>query len=603
MMATKLFMLLAHVLSGFCSFALMRQLGMTRLWAFFGGLVFVGSFAHLHQILYRGTIPQALCFAFLPLAVLFLHRVMTSQGHLNYAWIGLSLSSAALLVNYLPFGIVAGFFMALFAIGLLLSDVARWTRLVPVMSASAMALVLAAFVVLPVVVASDANANLSASHLWRFGLPTADYLNHLLIWRAWRNFTPDSSAYLGITTVILALLGLYGAWRDPHSVADRRTLLLIFALLILSVFTWAEFVRNIIFVLSFASVLAGFGAGFVLNRSPRIRSGPAILLALLLLDLGSTAVQPLGRTDLTAIEEAGYFLAGQRPPTRTLVGNIENGRFIPQDSNGQTLLQLYPAEFVTGVDYGLVPHAHVFGDLAGSLVEADFDTHHELQQNTREFLCLLRVGQIVAIRKTEMGLPDSMKSTEVDGPLGRVVKTHCSYQVIFSTALSSAGDRAVTFSSRGDAEELQRLRSFLADALSQMDFDPRIGTASHILVRGTADGAPAPAEAKPPHVEDYAVSSGAINICLSAASDGYVRLSHPWYPRLRVTRNGRLIEPLRDFMDFIVIPVVAGESSITILPMAEPAQIVGNRISLAALFALIGLAVFLGCKRFLPSRR
>src|SRR6266481_921378 len=358
-MATKLFMLLAHVLSGFCSFALMRQLGMTRLWAFFGGLFFVGSFAHLHQVLYRGTIPQALCFAFLPLALLFLHRVMTSQGHLNYAWIGLSFSSAALLINYLPFGIAAGFFMALFAIGLLLSGVARWARLVPVMSASAMAVVLAAFVVLPVAVASYANASLSAGHLWHFGLPTADYLNHLVIWRAWRNFAPDSAAYLGITTIILALLGLYRAWRDPDSAADRRTLLLIFALLILSVFTRGEKVRNIIFVLCFVSVLAAFGAGFVLHRSSRIRSAPAILLALLLLDLGSTAVQPLARTDLTSIEKAGYFLAGQRPPTRTLVGNIEDGRFVPADSEGQTLLQLYPAEFVTGIDLGLVPHAHV----------------------------------------------------------------------------------------------------------------------------------------------------------------------------------------------------------------------------------------------------
>jgi hypothetical protein len=49
--------------------------------------------------------------------------------------------------------------------------------------------------------------------------------------------------------------------------------------------------------------------------------------------------------------------------------------------------------------------------------------------------------------------------------------------------------------------------------------------------------------------------------------------------------------------------VVEGENRIAILPTAEPAQIAGNRISLTALFAVIGLAVFLGHERFRPSRR
>jgi len=594
-LATKLFLFGTHVASGLTAFALARTLWGSRTAAFVTGLGYAGSFAHLHLILYRGTVPQALSVAVLPLALLFLHRVLVGRGHITPAWLGLILAAGLLLANYLPFGVAAGLFLGLYALAFLATGGAAWRRLGPLVSAGLAACALAGFVLVPALLASSGNDKLSGERLLYFGLPSVSYLDHLLMWRAWRtNFGHDSSAYLGLVLVVLAVFGVWSALRNRVYVGLRRPAVILAGLLVLSLFLRGDYLRIAVFSLFFAATLAGLGAAVLLRQLGHRRWVPAIVIGLLLLDLGSTSIQPLGRADLGAIDQAARYLAAQRPPTRTLEGGVKAGRFVAMRGEGAGVLQLYPAEFVVGGYSQLAGPASVYGELAGRLVESDLAEQGALQEDTRTLLCLLRVSRIVAVDRTTMGMPTAIRGTEPEGPLGLVLRPACSYQVVFAPALAAIGDRGLTPILPDEAEApafsetLRQPRAVLKRIATAMELDAGAGLAARIPVRALAGSVESPAPiGQPPTVDQYDVTLDTVRVSLSSANPGFVRLSHAWYPNLQATINGETVAILPDAMGFVVVPISAGLSRIELQPGREPGAAAGWGVSAAATLLLL----------------
>ena len=588
-LATKIFLLLVHIGSGCAAYALAREYGLRRGSAWFSGLIYAGSFAHLHLILYRGTVPNALSIAILPLAFLFLHQCLTRDRPGLGATFGLAVMSASLLMNYAPFGVAAGLFMVIYVAGMLLSETARWQRLPQLVGAAVAAVALSAWVLMPAMLASRENAAIALDHVLYLGLPSAEVLNHLFVWRAWRtNYGHDSSAYLGVIAVALAGFGLWHSvqWARIKMPSGQRRLAWLMVLLgLISLVLHGDFLRGIIFTLLFLAILAGIGAEAVLARFAAYRSAPALLAGLLLLDLGPTAVQPLARTDLSQIDAAGAYLAQPAQVGRTLEGTVDNGRFEATTGGGADLLQLYPAEFVVGGYLQLAGPAQNFAELAAELVGDDLRSRKELSSEALGLLCQLRVRRVVAVNRASMGLPSDIPARE-DGPLGRVIAPACPYDVVFSASTAAVGHQAF------DAHAV------LETASARMHLDLASGVADCLLVSDpiqVAVNGRAHADARPVVgrfvVSRYQVTPDRVHVALVSDRPGFVRLPQGWYRQQVVSVNGNPRQTFPDVMGLIVVPVAAGSSVIEVSPGVTPGQAVGRALSLATALALAAVFV------------
>ena len=590
--ALRCFLLVAHVSSGLAGYALAREFKLGRLGACFAAIVYAGAFAHLHLILYRGAIPQALSAAIFPLALLFTHRIAAGPRAAIWGgnWIALSLVTGELLANYTPLAIVGGAHMAALALLALRWDSAP-ARLSALAAAAVAAAMLAAFVLIPAADAGSEVLPLSLGSLLTLSVPTAAYLDHLLVWRAWRTDFPGGAAYLGVVAVG------FGCFQIATAFRERRTLTLA-GLLALSLVLSGLHVRDVTFTLAYVALLAGLGEQAVLRRFGSARRGvaasaPAIVLLLFLLDLGSTAVQPVGRTDKGWLIAAGSFLAQQVPSTRTLPMEVRDGRIVA--SAGPSLLDWQPAEFVASGHVEMATRAWIYAEEAGYMVESDLAAAPpHLQPATRELLCLLRVGRIVGVGRTAMGLPASVPDTMPDGPLGRVLAPQCASPVVFAPQLESSTEppfpAMLDYRPRYGATVLPRFRDHLDRVVGEMAFDPASGQAARILVPNlpaTARSTPVTQDERPSvEIASYVVGPARIDLTLSVNSDGYLRLSHAWDRRLVVRRNGTVVATWRDVTGCIVVAVKAGRTSLSIEPGSPGAEFIGLAVTAASLMAL-----------------
>jgi hypothetical protein len=583
-----------YLLSAAAVFALARQLRFSTIGALITAMAYAGSFAHLHLLLYRGAVPQATSMVFLPLVFLFLRRLLADRhGSAPWNWCGLSLSAAGLAANYTPLAIVACVYLGLFAIGTCVTARPRLSRWGALLGAGVMAAILAAFVLLPAISTQSAVRPLHIGEWVFLEWPTLDYFDHLLVWRSWRTDQEGGAAYLGLT--IVGLAG-YALWRSIRHLLSRDATpgslaaLGLGVLLVASLFVRGMHVRDIAFTLLFVSLLAGIGAAELLRSGRLGRSGPAILVAAVMLDLGSTAIQPIGRSDKGYVDAAGAYLEQQTPPVRTIEAGVEGDRL---STGGPGILSWYGAEAVGAGHAELATRAWIFGDIVEALVSRELNSSGHLPERTKSLLCLLRIGRVVADDRTRMGLPSSITSAETEGPLGRVVKIDCHYQVIFAPSLTGmAGpkfDATLKYHSDRSTPLLPDFWAFYERFLAVMRLNPATGIAATIPVIGhfvspdTSLGDVDPTIV----VKALIVSSSQVKLNVAVSSPGFLRLSQAAHPALRVYRNGSAVTSYEDPMGFIVVPVVAGENHIEVIPETLPVQRFGNIVSLSGLIGML----------------
>ena len=95
-------------------------------------------------------------------------------------------------------------------------------------------------------------------------------------------------------------------------------------------------------------------------------------------------------------------------------------------------------------------------------------------------------------------------------------------------------------------------------------------------------------------LDAYTVEPGRVRLTVTADRAGLLRLAHPIYPTVSVTRNGAPVAAVGDVFSLIVLPIEAGRNDIEVT--ASPSVL--RRVCLAITGVMVvGLLVLLGFRR------
>jgi hypothetical protein len=574
---TKAVLFLLHIAAGLGFYGLMRALGRTPGAAFIAALAYTGAFAHIHTLLYRGEFPQALVLAFLPLLFWSAERLMAAPRIGGGAWLGLSATLAAFLYAHQTTALYAGLYLTLFVLmrgGLRGAFAALATAVIA-------ALVLALPAYLPIMV--EQRGVVMGSGLWwpHLAWPGLAYFDDLLIWRDFAtSHGAVSAAYVGISTVLLALVAIFG------SGAQRpRSFWFTLIALPLSVVVKGSFVRDIMVTLFLLAWLASFGAEHLLARW-RWRHAPALIVLLLLLDLGPTAIQPQARTDKAYLDAAGAYLEGEAPSQRVASMFVEDGGLVPDIGPSATPIFFHAVPGLHGPHNSGATIAHNYLGAIGARAASDLNRDGRLSPGSETLLRWLDVHRIIGVGRLAMGLPNRVADATVEGPLGRTL-------VLRDAAPVRAAGRLVE---RDPDPGLDRPMIWLEDVEARSDqvqaldrfLDKVLEVGDAIPVRGPVSGGLA-AGGPPPRVSiiDYKLAWNRTHLLLDSDAAGFIQLAHAWYPWLSVRVNGTSATPLQGSFDLLVLPIAAGRSDIEVSLGLTPVRKACMAVALAAMVAVV----------------
>jgi hypothetical protein len=604
---TKLVLFGLFVLGGFAFYRLCRDLGLSRAASLLGAVAYSGSFAHLHVVLIKGNLPQAIVLAALPLALLFMDRVGRDSRLFSPSWAGLAIGLAALVWNHQPTALIAGLFLAVFALGGFLGGRYRWARLVPLATAALAGAVLSLAAVIPILAERKYVAIHEDPALVFWVRPDLDLVKKLLAWSFTRTGTGFSNAaYLGLSVVALVLAGVLRLRRRDRSGLGALTLTTL-ACGLLSLILRGQHVREILFILFFASLAAALGADFLLAGRREAGHLPALAFALVLVDLSSTSVQPLARADKDYLDEAGSYLAETSPTGRVLlVSNWDDGLEASVGMNSSPLFYSKVPDLV-GPHPMTATRAHNYLAVVIKAAERDLKERGELSLFSRQMLSMFHASYLVADSGRGMGFPPEITAARKEGPLGRAIVLPRATPVVFSPRL------AVLLPPQGVE------KPFFEDSHFHQKSDPRIPRAESVVRQvhrilawdeasrfaaalpvleippGTRAASPGPERWKA-GLLSYRMDMQTASLVIHSERPGWIQMSHPWHPSLRITRNGEAVEPLRASIGLMVFPLEAGLNRYEIVAERSRLRVAMGWISFAG---LLGVAL-LG---FLPKGR
>jgi hypothetical protein len=599
--ATKLLLLALFGAGGFAFYRLCRDFGLSRAASLLGAIAYSGSFAHMHVVFIKGNLPQAVVLAAFPLALLFLDRVGRDTRPVSPSWAGLAVCLAALVWNHQPTALIAGLFLTAFTLGGLLGGRYRRARIVPLATAALAGAVLSLPVVIPILAEREHVAIRDDPTLVFWFRPGLDLARKLLVWNFVRTGTGFSNAaYLGLSVVALAFAGLPLLRRSDWS--GRRTLgLTTLACGLLSLTLRGDHVREILFILFFVALAAALGADCLLSGRREAGHLPALAFALVLADLSSTSVQPLARTDKGYLDAAAAYLTRTAPYGRVLL--VANWDDELEASVGMSSTPLF---------YGKVPdlvgphpmtatRAHNYLAVVIKAAERDLEERGELSLFPRQMLSMFHTSYLVADDGRGMGFPPEVTAAREEGPLGRAIALPHATPVVFSSRLAvllppQGGEKPFFedshFHEKSDPR-IPTVEAFVRQVHRIMAWDEASRFAAVLPVREIPAGTPAPPAGPERFKADllsYRMDMQTASLAVRSERPGWVQVSHPWHPSLRITRNGRAVEPLRGSIGLMVLPLAAGLNRYEIVAERSRLRVGMGWISFTALLgvALLG---------------
>lgn len=603
----KIILFTAHLASGWLFYALLRRFDLPRPAAMVGAFAFTGAFAHLSLFIYQGAFPQALTMLFLVLLFYEAEGVMRRPPARRLDLILFALATAGLIMNHQPHAIFAALYLALFGVASVV--LGRWhlSEARCLLGAGIAGVAISTVAVLPIVAEADWVMIEPDGALFRFRLPSPQRLSHLLIWN--NRVTPggtDYWAYLGATVAVLALIGGWTGLCAHLGDERRRVALAALPCLAMCFVVYNPVVRDVMFLLFFVGIFAALGMERIAAVHKLGGRLPAIAFLLVLLDLGSTAIQPVSRNDKQFMIEAGAYLEQVAPQQRIAeIGVAQDGSFkIDIGPDSSTLSYYSTVQRVAGHHDMAATRVHNYAVTILKMAERNLRAHGSLGNASKTLLAMLNVGLIVCANPTAMGCPARFADGSADGRLGRVVRLREATPVLFSRRLVALtpppgiekpmfADGAYETSAQNPrvAKTVAYLKTFLnAAKISMAD-----RMAAALPVRAVPVRSIAAAEAAGDDVATgwharlrrYAVSLSSISMTIEADGPGFVQLAHPFFPALSITSNGRHVQPMEGAVDLIVLPLATGRNAIEIRPGTTPIRVASAGVSGAAL--ILGL--------------
>jgi hypothetical protein len=608
--ALKIFLFTSHIAAAWLFFAFMRRLDFRPVPAMIAAAGFSGCFAHLHLLLYRGVVPQALTIVGLVLLFYAAEGVMTRRGRMWANWLMVALATGGLIVNHQPHALFAAAYLALFGAVSLLLGRWQWSRLPALVLAALCGVAISAIAVLPVLVESDWVMIEPGDAYFLWHIPTLPRLGHLLLWRDTRTtWGFDYWAYLGITLVLLAIIG---GWKSLSGGMGRTRLNLALATcvcLAVSLFLYNPVVRDILFLFFMLAILVGLGCER-LEQNNRW-AGRALLAAtaLVFIDIGSTSIQPVARNDKGFAIEAGRVLERHAPNERMIEMDL--------DANGEPSVDVGPdggpvyydaaIQRIAGNHNMAATHVHNYILAAEKFAETDLRRDHRLAPETRRMLELLNVTRILCQSPIASGCPATFDGTTAEDGLGKTLKLD-GFPVLFSRKLVELPPEATLekpmlwpwdFDMPSSAARIGQIDHFLrlfVDA-ERPQPDTRMGAAIAVRSRsGFSDQLPADLDWKP-IVASYQVGLQSVDIRIESNAAGYAQISHPWFPATEVLIDGRSVVPIQGAIDLLVVPVHPGQNHIEIRAGTTPIRRISGWISLAGLLVAAVATIYLWLER------
>ena len=607
----KIFLLAAKIGAGFAFYKLLGRLHLSAAAAFAGAIGLVGSFAYVHLFLYRGVYPEALIIAFIPILFYAAEGLMTSARPRARDWALFAATTACMIVTHQPHALFAAYYLAIFGLVSLVTK--RWhlRGMLALVTAGTTGVITSMVAVIPILAQSSWVMIAPGSAFLRFRLPTATRLMHLVVWRDTLTTSgSDYWAYLGLALLGIACLGAWAAVSGRLGPDHRRLALAALACLPLTLVTWNPVVRDVMFILFFVAILGGLGVQWLLVRKPLRGYAHTLAIAALLLDTGSTAVQPVARLDKGFLLQAGRYIAHIDPQRRIMEIPLHpDGRVGVSIGPNATPMSFYAdVQRIAGTHNMAATLVHNYVGSIAMLARHDLRTRKRLSTPTTQLLAMLNVGEAVCWSALRMGCPSDLAPVP-DGPLGGVLPVAGPSPVLFSRRLlrldpSPGLDKPMLWPAafgRGvDDPQVTAIKQLLSRFL-EITAPAKDHRASALAVRVLPSS-----WVTTPHADEagwqtrlvsYHVGLQRVELHVQTNHNCYVQLAFPWYPGTKVTVNGRRTVPLEGAISLMVVRLPAGDDRIVLSPFVTPAELIAAAVSVFGLLLLAGGAVYLRVRR------
>jgi hypothetical protein len=429
----------------------------------------------------------------------------------------------------------------------------------------------------------------------------------LLVWHNTRSvWIADYWTYLGISVVALAAFGAIAGLGGRLGPRLRQVALAALPCLVLCLFLWNAIVRDIMFLLLFLCVFAALGMERLGAFAPR---ASVVALLIIVVDLSSTSILPVTRTDKQFMLDAAAYLERTAPGERVLELAVQRDGSLAIDVGPDSLPFSYGSAIqrVAGSHDMAATRAINYALAAAVQAQADLRRDGRLSPPVQSLLAVLNVSRIICYRSTSMGCPDAFADASVEGPLGRVVHIKGAAPGLFAPGLAllvppaGADKPMVKFDATPPDPRVTRMDDCLATYLKIAGIGPDAAMASAIPVRTLPAGEPqagaAVASGWQPRITGYTVGLARVDMTVESDRSGFIQLAHPFFPATTVTVNGRAVQPLESSIDLITIPLAAGRSEITLNHEITSVRWISGGISAAAFLGSVALTGFLLIRR------
>ncbi len=492
-------------------------------------------------------------------------------------WALFALATAGLIINHQPHAPFFAIYLGLF--GALRLYTGHWQlgALPALAAAGVLGAVMSMVAVLPVLAEAKWVMIEPAGSLASLNLPTPQRLFNLVMWRNSRTtWGTDYWAYLGLVAIILAGAGVIAAVRRRFAGDQASLVLAVLPCLALSFFLSNPVVRDIMFLLLLVAILAACGADALRERLGKWPRAGLIIMALLLLDLSSTAVQSVARNDKQFQIDAD----------------------IGPDAGAMSYDAL--VQRVAGYHNMAATKVHNYAATAVKLAEADLHRDGAITPQNASLLALFNAARIYCTSPSANGCPATFAGARPEGPLALTVPIAGASPVLFSRQLVAASprpdlDKPMFWDdqfARGEPR-IAQAAAYLRYWLDQARPDWSIRQAQALPVLAMPKAGPAEPNAAPwtPRLDSYAVTVSTVTAKVTANGPGYVQLSHAWFPGNEVRVNGSVAQPLEGALHLVIVPIGQGTSRIEIGPRETPVRQVSAAISLGGLLLTLLIAL------------
>jgi hypothetical protein len=613
--AAKVLLFSMHMAAGYLFYALLLRIGRGRMAALITSVCFSGCFAIQHLFFYRGVFPQSLTLVFVALLFFAADGLLRDRGRPWLNALGFSWATAGLTINHQPHALFAAAYLLIFTVAALWSGWWSPRSLPTLVIAGCLGVITSTLAVLPTIAEADWVMIEPGEQPFHLHIPTPARLLHLVLWRDTRTtWGIDYWAYLGLGLLIGLAVGLLALHRGHIRGSERSFVIPSSICLLVCFFLYNPVVRDILYLVFFTGLIAASGFDWLLKSLPVRRGMILALFALIACDVMSTSVLPVARTDKGFLIEAGQRLIDNSPNSRVIQVELEPGSQLTTDMGPDNYATSFgaPVLRLAGNHNMAATDVHNFAVTLIKQVETELRSMDHLQPETEELLAAFNTSSIICNSPIANGCPESFGVLAYDSVLGSFIHIQNATPIIFSRHLArQVVDVSLEkpmlwepdFYVTPPATKIRRIQEQLTAWREAEQLDMPHRQAEYIAVR---DLPPQIADeptvgAWHPVLESYDTGLEKTTFHVRSDAPGYAQLSHPWYPGILVFVNGVAVKPLRGSLDFLVVKIPAGDTTIELRPELTRIEWLSLLISLVGLTATLSYTCWLARRH--PTNR